>query len=317
MKKSTSIILSVLILFVSVLIVFSSTGVFAVADETEAGGGEPAGIQPVVTDPPTTAHSTTHTTTSTTTTTRFGRDDVSEMFENLTGKFTKTTTPAPTTAASVTGGTENGTDADGSETSTTKKTDDKKTTTTTKKVTTTVVKMTVEVIPNTTLSGTTMDALAAYYSRLNELGESIPTDALTSLAETTTETEEEEKKAMNPAVMVIIAVAAMLVLTCGLTGIFSVRNKRLAENADDAEKEDEAQERISRDVPFSRRVEPSNPLTAENNKPAADDTSDITDELLGSEDKTPDVHGDDFDIDEAPAEPPTEFDDFYSGRDDL
>jgi len=110
-----------------------------------------------------------------------------------------------------------------------------------------------------------MDPLSAYYSRLSETdeyGEPV------SEAETTKENGQDENES-NLAVTIIIAVAAMLIAISLLTGLFSMRNKRLAqkEAAIKAAADDDA---FSGDVIISKKT-----MKPEFTQTAVDDEDDL------------------------------------------
>ena len=320
MKRKIPVLLSVLMVCLTFVFVVNFTGVSAIEDDSET--------------------STTTTTTTTkkveaTTKTTSSIDlssYLSSIGDNLTGTKTTVTTTTTTAVNSETHS------EDGSETEkpgTTAHTTTKKTTTT-KRVTTTVKRMTVTVYGNTTVAGTTMDPLSAYYSRLSE------TDAnggVVTTAADTTKTGAAEREA-NPAVTVIIVVAAMLIAISVLTGLFSLRNKKLAEK--DAARGTEADDADSYDVIISQKPsrstaftptaveedeEPIKPTQPEFTQTAVDDEDDLTadepqtvepdarkvPEDAGTSDPKTEGGG----KDSADADKKDSYEDIFSGRDDL
>lgn len=233
MKKKTPILLSALIVCLAFVFVANFTGVSAIEEGSETN---------VTTTKATTVNIETTTKltwpwqkTSTSSTTVNISSVISSIGDELTGTKTTTSNASETNSES------------GSETE--KPGTTKPKTTTTRKVTTTVKKMTITVVMNTTVPGGTMDPLSAYYSRLSETdeyGEPV------SDAETTKENGQDENES-NIAVTIIIAVAAMLIAISLLTGLFSMRNKRLAQK-EAALKADEDDDAFSGDVIISKKT---------------------------------------------------------------
>nr|MCR5484261.1 hypothetical protein [Clostridiales bacterium] len=150
--------------------------------------------------------------------------------------------------------------------------------TTTVKYTTTVKPMTELYFPNTQSPNEGVDGLSAYYERINST-EPLPTEIVTTTE--AYEEEEEEGPQLSPAVTVIIAVAAILALTCGLTGIFSMRNKRLAE------KEDAGEVNENGDIKISRAKKRANDDDDDDIPTAQSDNFDSQDEIDNTDDVEP------------------------------
>ena len=238
MKKKIPVLLSAILVCLAFAFVASFTGVSAIEDSSETN----------VTTTTTTTTAKIETTTKLTwpwqkTSASSTALDISSIVSSL--KDDLTSTKATTSNASET------LSESGSETEKpgTTKPNSSSTAATTRKITTTVKKMTITVVMNTTVPGGTMDPLSAYYSRLSEAngyGEH-ETDA------DTTKADEQEEREQNPAVTVIIAVAAMLIAISLLTGLFSIRNKRLAQKEAALSAEDD--DAFSGDVLISKNRE--------------------------------------------------------------
>lgn len=238
MKKKIPVLLSAILVCLAFAFVASFTGVSAIEDSSETN----------VTTTTTTTTAKIETTTKLTwpwqkTSASSTALDISSIVSSL--KDDLTSTKATTSNASET------LSESGSETEKpgTTKPNSSSTAATTRKITTTVKKMTITVVMNTTVPGGTMDPLSAYYSRLSEAngyGEH-ETDA------DITKADEQEEREQNPAVTVIIAVAAMLIAISLLTGLFSIRNKRLAQKEAALSAEDD--DAFSGDVLISKNRE--------------------------------------------------------------
>ena len=236
MKRKVPAMLSVLIACAAFLIAANLSGATAIESDSETS---------VTTTKPTTIkiETTTKVTWPWQKTDPSSTVDVSGIISSIADELTSTKAPASSDTS------ETQSESGGSETEKADKTSTAAKTTTTKKPTTTVKGMTITVVLNTTIPGGTMDPLSAYYSRLSEMAEGDETSSSAQSADEEGGEEGEDKT--NPAVTVIIAVAAMLIAISLLTGLFTIRNKRLAEKEAAAES-GEPNEGFSGDVIISK-----------------------------------------------------------------
>ncbi len=112
---------------------------------------------------------------------------------------------------------------------------------TTKRRTTTVPKMTIPVVDNTQVEGTTLSPLDAYFERISGNSE----EDTYMFAELTTDEEEEaeEEKNLSMGAIIAICIGGIALVTCALTGLFVLRNKKAAEeDSDEYEYDDEYEE---------------------------------------------------------------------------
>ena len=253
MKKRFITFLSLLIVASSFFCVARESGaVFSVKAETQASSStsttqKPGQAEEYVNTSATssTTESTTQTTTESTTKQDGNKDNTSTKQPTIIdwNKLTSTTkkneeekTDAPSENNSENPSEQESNSQDSSTTkpSTTKKK-------TTKKHTTTVPKMTIPVVENTQVEGTTLSPLDAYFERIS--GNTEGDTYFFSEPETDEILEEEEDKNLSMGAIIAICIGGIALVTCALTGLFVLRNKKASEeDADEYEYDDEYEE---------------------------------------------------------------------------
>ena len=178
--------------------------------------------------------STTTTTKATTTTTTTKPDKTTSIIDIIGGlTSTTTTTTTTTTKPNVSEQPENPSEHENpSATSdpgkTTTKPHPNKTTTirkTTTKPATTVPKITIPQVDNTEIEGTVLDPLDAYFERLTGDTGLAAGDSET-VSETTQPEAQEDGFKLGTVAIIAICLGGIAVLTCVITGILAVRNKK-------------------------------------------------------------------------------------------
>ncbi|MDD6061624.1 MAG: hypothetical protein PUB99_03310 [Oscillospiraceae bacterium] len=243
-RKLSWLAVLVVILSFSMVISFSNAALVSGVDENAPMISSSTAITTATTknapeqpyEPPadsSTASSTTATTASTTNepATKPSTPNILDRFTSSTSSTTQTSSTS-TTKADNSEQHENPSEQGSTGSTTGTGSTTKKTTTTTKKniynkttvPAATVPKMTVPHVDNTEIEGTVLDPLDAYFERLSgDTG--IMTDAQT-VSETTQPEQQEDGAGLSTAAILAICLGGIAVLTCAITGVLAVRNKK-------------------------------------------------------------------------------------------
>ena len=256
MKKSFITFLSVAIVLISFFGVADNFGaVINVQAETQSTSSttqKPAEEQEFTTTTTTVADSSTSSTTqqAESTTNNDGNKQSSTSKPTIidwgdltSSKKNEESTTVPVSEKNSEDSTENepGTEIDGS---TTKTSTTKKKTTTKKYKTTTVPKITIPVVDNTQIEGTTLSPLDAYFERISDVSDE-PSYFFDETTEPTEDTETQRNLSMGA--IIAICIGGIALVTCALTGLFVLRNKKAAED-DEVEYDDEYEDSLDEET---------------------------------------------------------------------
>lgn len=239
-RKLSWLAIFVVILSFGMVISFSDAALVSGVDgEASSSTTKYAPEQPVETTKATTTSTTMESTTKESTTKESTTKQPTSNLIDIIGSLTHSSTQAPTTSTTKTDSSEqheepseqNSSSSAASTGSTTKKTNSNKTTTTKRynssKTTVpaaTVTKMTVPHVDNTEIDGTVLDPLDAYFERLS--GDTGVVAEVESASETTQAQEQEDGAGLSTAAIIAICLGGIAVLTCAITGVLAVRNKK-------------------------------------------------------------------------------------------
>ena len=214
------------------------------AEDTVSSTKKPAQEEPYV-EPSTSATTTTQPPMPTTASTTKPEETTTKPTEsstnptNPTNPTTKPTesTPVSETSPSSTHSSSEKESETGDHTTTTKK--GGKTTTTTKKFVYTTAKrtaphMTIPQVDNTTVEGTTLSPLDAYFERISGDSNTFTTEAYFEQTQPTEPEEMEEPKQLSTIAIVAICLGGIALVTVALTAGFAIRNKRADDTEDEA-----------------------------------------------------------------------------------